>query len=335
MTRERSDFTRAGATATATSTMRGNRTLAGVTCGIGAGALWGLVFLAPELVRSFGPVEMTIGRYLAYGLISVLLLTGRWRSLLPKIARQEWRALAWLSLAGNTFYYILLSAAVQFGGIAMTSLVIGFLPVAVTIIGSRDHDAVPLRRLRSSLLLCAAGAICIGWQALAEPGPTAAGGQAVGLFCAIGALISWTSYAVGNSRWLARLDDISVHDWNLLIGIVTGAQALLLIPVSLILGVSENTPTAWLHFAGVSIGVALLASIAGNALWNRMSRLLPLTLVGQMILFETLFALIYGFLWEQRFPTWLEMLAFALVVASVTTCVAVHRRPTRAVAAAA
>lgn len=41
---------------------------------------------------------------------------------------------------------MLLANAVQLGGIAMTSLVIGFLPVAVTIIGSRDPGAVPLRR---------------------------------------------------------------------------------------------------------------------------------------------------------------------------------------------
>jgi drug/metabolite transporter (DMT)-like permease len=61
-------------------------------------------------------------------------------------------------------------------------------------------------------------------------------------------------------------------------------------------------------------------------LWNRMSRLLPLTMVGQMILFETLFALLYGFLWERRLPTVLELAAFLLVVASVLSCLAAHRR---------
>jgi drug/metabolite transporter (DMT)-like permease len=64
----------------------------------------------------------------------------------------------------------------------------------------------------------------------------------------------------------------------------------------------------------------------GNALWNQMSRRLPLTLMGQMVLFETLFALAYGLLWERRWPTFLEVLAFALVVASVTVCIAAHRK---------
>ena len=106
-------------------------TLIGILCGAGAGALWGLVFLAPELARAFSPLELTIGRYLAYGAISALLIAPNWRTLTAKLGRREWLALGWLALAGNTIYYILLSSAVQMGGIAMTSLVIGFLPVAV------------------------------------------------------------------------------------------------------------------------------------------------------------------------------------------------------------
>lgn len=105
---------------------------------------------------------------------------------------------------------------------------------------------------------------------------------------------------------------------------VTGAQTLLLIPVSLLIDDTTHSPTAWSQFAVVSIGVAVLASIVGNALWNRMSQLLPLTLVGQMILFETLFALLYGFLWEGRLPTVPEAMAFVLVVASVTSCIRAH-----------
>jgi drug/metabolite transporter (DMT)-like permease len=302
------------------------RTIAGVAYGIGAGALWGLVFLAPELVREFGALQLTIGRYLFYGLFSACLLAPIWHRLVPKLGRHEWLALGWLALAGNTLYYILLSSSVRLGGIAMTSLIIGFLPVAVTIIGSRDQGAVPLRRLIPSLTLSALGAVCIGWQALAGPASGAVTKQVIGLLCGVGALVSWTCYAVGNSRWLARLDQVSAHEWNLLTGAVTGAQALLLIPVALVLSSESHPALAWTRLAGVSAGVAILASMLGNSLWNRMSKLLPLTLVGQMILFETLFALIYGFLWERRWPTALECVAFTLVVLSVVSCLAAHAR---------
>lgn len=303
-----------------------HRTSLGITCGMGAGALWGLVFLAPALVRDFTPLQLAIGRYLAYGIIAAALIAPRWRTLVPSIRRRDWFALAWLSLAGNTLYYLMLSSAVQTGGIAMTSLVIGFLPVAVTIIGSRDKGAVPLARLAPSLFLCTAGAVCIGWQAITEPTAGDAGRQLVGLACAIGALVVWAAYAVGNARCLARLDHVTVHDWNLLTGLVTGAQALVLIPLTVALEPMHHAASAWAQLAGVSIAVAVAASIIGNALWNQMSRLLPLTMVGQMILFETLFALLYGFLWEHRWPLPLEVAAFGFVAASVLTCFAAHRR---------
>lgn len=120
---------------------------------------------------------------------------------------------------------------------------------------------------------------------------------------------------------------MSAHDWNLLTGVVTGLQSLVLIPAAILFGSVVHDAIAWAQFAGVSVAIAVLASIIGNALWNRMSRLLPLTLVGQMILFETMFALTYGFIWEQRLPTQLEMAAFVLVVMSVVACLGAHRTP--------
>lgn len=298
---------------------------AGILNGAGAGALWGLVFLAPELVDGFSPLQLTIGRYIAYGIISASLIAPRWAKLRHELGAREWLMLAWLALAGNTFYYVLLAAAVQIGGISMASLVIGFLPVVVTIAGSRAHGAVPLRRLTPSLLLCATGVICIGWKAIATPSPDAAARQLIGLACAVGALASWAWFAVNNSRALSHMRTVSAHEWSLLIGIVTGAQALVLIPFSLAFESMQHSASDWAKLAGVSIGVAVLASIVGNALWNRMSRLLPLTMVGQMILFETLFALLYGFLWEQRLPSILEIAAFGFVAASVLSCIAAHR----------
>ncbi|MEG2629922.1 MAG: DMT family transporter [Comamonas sp.] len=298
------------------------RTFTGIACAMAAGALWGLVFLAPELANEFTPLQLAAGRFLAYGMFAAALLWPRWSALKAKLAARDWWVLCGLSFLGNALYYVLLANAVQRGGIAMTSLVIGFLPVAVTVIGSRQSQALPLRRLAPSLLLGLAGAACIGWESL---GGQAARGGLVGMLCAVGALVSWTIYAVANSRQLARLPQVSAHDWNLATGVVTGARAMLLLLLAWALENNDHTSAQWWRFIAVVSGVALAASMAGNALWNRTSRLLPLTLVGQMILFETLFALLYGFLWEQRLPTFWEMAAMLLVVASVLSCVHAHR----------
>ena len=300
-------------------------TARGVLAGAGAGALWGLVFLAPELAAGFGPLQLSIGRYLCYGAASVALIAPRLRAVLAALKRREWLSLAWLALTGNIVYYIFLAAAVQSGGAALTSLVMGFLPVLVTVIGSRDHGAVPLTRLLPSLLLCVAGGVCIGWQALAAPSSAATADRLLGLGYAVCALASWTTFAVANVRCLSRTR-LSIHEWNLLTGLLTGGLAMLLVPISVFMDDWSRPATEWLVLAGTSTGVALLASILGNALWNRASRLLPLTLVGQMILFETLFALLYAFAWEGRLPTALEVGAFGLITTGVVSCLSAHRR---------
>ncbi|MFT3717626.1 DMT family transporter [Pseudorhodoferax sp.] len=300
----------------------------GVACGIAAGAAWGLVFLAPELAPEFSPLQLSAARYLAYGLIAGALMLPRWRVLRARLGPADWRALFWLSLLGNSLYYVLLASSVQLGGMAMTSLVIGFLPVAVTWVGSRGAGAVPLARLAPSLVLGLAGVLCIAWESVARGTGAPLAQRLLGFGCAVGALVSWSSYAIGNSRWLARLQGVSAHDWSLLTGVVTGAQALVLaVPAFVLADLTQQPAAAWWRFAGVMAGVALLASVVGNALWNQASRLLPLTLIGQMVVFETLFALLYGFLWEARWPTGWEWAAMALVTSAVLSCLSAHRAP--------
>ncbi|WP_312513348.1 DMT family transporter [Massilia sp.] len=295
----------------------------GIGAGIAAGALWGLVFLAPELVPGFSPLQLSAGRYLAYGLIALVLIMPAWRRLWRSLDWQAWRALLALSVSGNIVYYMFLANAVQRGGVAMASIVIGLLPIAVTLVGSRDHGAVPLRRLLPSLALSGAGLACIGWESASN-----ADGSLVGLLCAFGALVSWTFFAVYNSRWMARLDGISGHEWNLLVGVITGVQALALAVPAFVLAPGAHAAPQWMWFGAVVSGVALLCSVVGNALWNHASRLLPLSLMGQMIVFETIFAALYGFLWEARWPSAFEAAALTLLVAGVVSCAQAHRRHT-------
>lgn len=297
----------------------------GIAAGIAAGALWGLVFLAPELTHGFTSMQLSAGRYLAYGLVAALLIAPGWRRVSARLTRREWWTLAWLSPAGNVVYYIFLANAVRSGGVAMASLVIGLSPLAVTLLGNRDRHAVSLRSLMPSLLLGLAGLSCISWEALMQSGP----GSLFGLLCAVGALAAWTLYAVCNSRVLARLHTVSAHEWSLLTGVMTGAQALLLALPAFAFAPGGHASADWLQFVGVVTGVAILCSVIGNGLWNVASRALPMSLMGQMIIFETVFAALYGWLYEARWPSALECAAMLLLVGGVVSCVSAHRNAAR------
>lgn len=303
-----------------------DRMWGGLANGVAAGALWGVVFLAPAVLHRFTPVQLAAARYLVYGLIAILVLAPRWASIRARVTAVEWKALLWLSLLGNLVYFVLLAMAVQWSGGAAASLIVGMVPVLVSLAGARDAGAVPLSKLAPALLLCVAGVALMGYASLAATHVSASSSQRLlGLLCGVGALVSWTLYSVGNTRWLARCPDISGHDWSLLTGVATGGLALLLVPLAFAGGGGQHTASQWAGFWGVAAAVALLASVLGNACWNRASRLLPLTLSGQMIVFETLFALLYGFLWQQRWPSGLELLAIGCLIAGVMLCAAAHR----------
>jgi drug/metabolite transporter (DMT)-like permease len=300
--------------------------LTGILSGLLAGALWGLVFIAPGLTPDFNAAQISAARYLAYGLIAIPLLAPGWRKLRRKLTAADWLSLAWLGLAGNIVYYIFLSTAVQLAGPAPTSMIVGLLPVVITLVGAREKGAIPLRELAPSLALAVAGVALIAFTSLVQSGAHRSWqSQALGLLCAGGALVCWAAYAVGNARAMARVPDISSQDWSLLLGVATAAQCVVLAAPAFLLSPVPPSPEAWRRFAVVSVTLAIAASVIGNALWNSASRRLPLTMTGQLVVFETLFALLYSFGWERRWPTPLEAIAIAALLAGVWWCAATHR----------
>jgi len=298
----------------------------GIANGIAAGALWGLVFLVPAILAGFTPLQLATGRYLVYGMVAVVLLLPRWPRLRKGIGKAEWLALIWLSLLGNLLYYVLLSISVQWSGSAAASLIVGMMPVLIAVIGSRRPGALALSALLWPLLLCGLGVSLMGVVAMQSEHITSSGWQRfIGLLCAVGALLSWTIYSIANMNWLLRRSDLSGHDWSLLTGVTTGAWSLVLVPLAFFGQEQTHTLSQWGHFWLLTAVVAVLASVLGSACWNRASRTLPLTLGGQLIVFETLFVLLYSFVWQQRWPLPLELLAAACLVTGVIWNAALHR----------
>ncbi|MHA6832989.1 DMT family transporter [Ralstonia pseudosolanacearum] len=304
----------------------------GVLCALLAGAMWGMVFIAPRALPAFSPWELALGRYLAYGAIAALAAAPILPRIARKITRDDCLALTRQACSGNLVYYVLLAFGVQLAGVAPVSLIIGVLPITVTVLGRRDHGAVPLSRLAWPLLVVAAGIACINIDLFSHD--AAATGDAhpiwqrvAGIACAAGALCSWTWYAVDNARHLQRNPHFSSNEWSALYGISTGALSAALTAAAVLAagtGWAEGGGRVWTTFWAVNAAVALGASLIGNNLWNIAARRLPLTLSGQMIVFETLFALAYGFVYDHRWPRPLEMAAIALLIVGVGWSVRLH-----------
>lgn len=303
----------------------------GIVCGLLAGAFWGAVFIVPVLLPDFSPLELMVGRYVCYGVLAAGLMLPRLLPLLRRLRRSDWLAMLRQALAGNVVYYLLLAYGVKLAGVAATSLIIGLLPLSVTIFGRKDHGALPLRQLALPLLMVALGIACINLDIFSHAG--GAGGASLahklaGVLCAIGALACWSWYALDNARFLKRHAHFSSVEWAMLYGLASGAIALIVGAVMLALqqasGADDAPARDWPRYWLVCLLLALGASVVGNYLWNLASRLVPVTLSGQLILSETLFALLYGFVYAQRMPRPLEWAAMLLLTAGVLWSVQRH-----------
>jgi drug/metabolite transporter (DMT)-like permease len=153
----------------------------------------------------------------------------------------------------------------------------------------------------------------------------------MGLLYALAALACWTWYAVQNSRYLKQSGHFDSHQWSVLIGVLTGLGSLVMVAALAIWQPQQlqvEAPMArWWLFWAACLGCAVLGSWLATALWNAASKRLPLTLSGQLIVFETLFALLYAFLWRQAGPSLLEAAAIVLVIGGVLWSMRQHGTP--------
>jgi hypothetical protein len=74
------------------------------------------------------------------------------------------------------------------------------------------------------------------------------------------------------------------------------------------------------------LAMGLFASWAGTLAWSRASKLLPTSLTGQLIVFETLSALAYGFVQRGQWPGWVTA-GIGLLVGGVMLGVRAFQRP--------
>ncbi|WP_374509831.1 DMT family transporter [Niveibacterium sp.] len=302
----------------------------GVACALGAGLLWGLVFVAPRMLPDYPPTLLAFGRYLAFGLIA-LPLAWRDRAALARLRAADWRMALELALSGNILYYLCLASAIQLADAPLPTLIIGTLPVVIALLSNAREATLPWRSLLPALGLIALGIGLVNQQELARLAPGAGRHYGLGVLFALGALICWTWYPIRNAGWLKAHATLGSSTWATAQGLATLPLALLGFVVTLALARPEGYALPWgpqpLRYLGLMLAMGLLASWLGTLLWNRASRLLPAALSGQLIVFETLAAFAYAFMWRGEWPALPALLGMALMLAGVVAAVwAVQRR---------
>jgi drug/metabolite transporter (DMT)-like permease len=299
--------------------------LAGVIAGLTAGALWGLVFVAPALAPGLLPVDLAAGRFVVFGLtslcmIGVGLLKGS--SSLPTL-RQAGTALL-LSALGFSGYYLLLVYAIRDAGVEVPTMIIGTVPVWVMLLGK--PVGLQWRSLIPGLLLTLGG-VAMMMAAEASGGDVQLHGWVFwrGVVYGLLAMVFWVAFAIVNSAWLKRHTEVNLTDWTSWMGVNAGLAAWLLwlamgTPSKDLLAHADIARAATVCIA-TGVGSAWIATV----LWNYASRRLSASLCGQLIVSETLFALVYAFLVYGDWPSTLQWMASAVFVLGMVASIRAHR----------
>jgi drug/metabolite transporter (DMT)-like permease len=302
--------------------------LIGLLAGLAAGAFWGLTFVAPTAVKPYSEVDLAILRYLAFGLVSLALMAISPRFRPGKITTRQILLALWLGLSGYVIYYIFIAFSVSLAGPAIAPLVIGALPVLLAIYGNWQDGTVPWRLLVLPLAMIVAGLAVINSATIAAAAnPVQQGNVILGFVLALCALANWFIYAVLNAQALRAPDAPHALGWTSLQGLGAAVGVLPILVLAPIMGWSEIPARGFGGADGMRLlWWAFLTGVLGSWIaqyfWTVASQRLPLALSAQLIVSETIFALLYGFLHEGRLPLGHEWLGAAMLLSGVV--VGVH-----------
>lgn len=304
--------------------------LLGICYALLAGLMWGLVFLCPLVLPDYPAPLLAASRYLAFGVIT-LPLAWMDRKALKQLNRHDWLEAMKLTLVGNFIYYSCLAGAIQQAGGPLPTVIIGILPVVLSIaanIRNKERDGqLPWKKQFPLLMLIGAGIICVNQTEIAHLHADAFSHYVTGAILAFLAMICWTWYPLRNADWLRHHPDRNPRIW-------ASAQGLITLPLAI---VSYCLEWGWLTLQDSSLPMplgtkptmfvilmllqGLLASWLGTMSWNQASKRLPTGLLGQLIVFETLAALFYNFVYRQQWPASLTLLGIILLLSGVLLAV--------------
>lgn len=309
----------------------------GVLFALAAGLMWGLIFVGPLLIPDYPAALQSTGRYLAFGLIALPLA---WldRQRLKKLHRNDWLEALKLTAIGNLLYYLCLASAIQRTGAPISTMIIGTLPVVISVTAnlfySRHDGRLSWRKLTPALVLIACGLALVNVAELrGNTAPMDVWRYTSGLGLALLAVACWTWFPLRNARWLRNNPSQRPATWATAQGLVT--LPLALVGYLLVCGqLALTQPTFALPFGPrpevfvpLMIAIGMLCSWIGALCWNEASQRLPTVLVGPLIVFEILAGLAYTFMLRQAWPPLLTLGGISCLIIGVIYAMRIKPQP--------
>jgi len=305
----------------------------GIAITISACIIWGLIYVIPLFMEDFNPLEIAIGRYLCYGMVSVIYMLAFSRASLLTTPFYVWKKAFIFSFLAHVGLYPATVLSIKYADAAVAALILGMTPVTIAVIGNLKQKECSFKSLLWPCVAMMVGLIMVNYSALLETSfENSIPIYCLGLIFGFLALISWSTYAIANGRFLKRNPKLSSREWSSIMGIASGIWVM-----ALGIGLLFFTPKAFLSkfliwtpelqtFLVGSLVLGLACSWTGAFLWNKGSSMLPISLAGQLTIFETLFGLLFVYLIQKKIPTALEFSGIAIILIGIYSSIKIFTK---------
>ncbi len=292
----------------------------GINFALAACFVWGLIFVVPQFMDGFSAIEVALGRYLFYGLISAAIFLKATLQGQGRYPRAIWIQALYFSFASTIFYYTCVVLSLRYATPAICALVLGISPITIALYGNYKERECSFKSLLVPSILILIGLVIINAPYLDA---SSSSEHILGILCSFLALLVWSWYAVANSKFFKVNPQISCNAWSTLVGVATlfwvaffalvlGLFFTDLVDVSKFTSLNfDNTQLYKFLIGGAILGI--FCSWVGAFLWNSASIHLPVSLAGQLTIFETIFGLVFVYLLKQEIPQLFECVGISFL----------------------
>lgn len=306
----------------------------GLLFAVSACFVWGAIFIIPEFLSDFTGVEVVLGRYLIYGVISAGIFFRKGFGKAREIPKAAWFKAFAFALLSNIIYYLGIIGGIRFASAPLAVLIIGLAPIVIALYGNWHAREIAFTSMIFPCVWILFGLVMVNVAEVDWTFSTSSLQQYIlGFFGVIVALLAWSWYAVHNARFLKRNPHIPSTDWATLIGVCTLFWAVAMGILFAFILEKDVDLSKFTHWSNETfrflIGVLILGIICswlGCYLWNRASVYLPVSLMGPFLIFESLFGLLFVYSFDSRLPSLYEVVGVISMLGGILLSVVVFRR---------
>ena len=308
----------------------------GLALALSACCIWGLIFVLPTFLGSFSSIEIALGRYFFYGIISLFFFIGFCFKNLINYPTRIWLKALSFALIANIFYYMALVLGVKYSGAGISTLITGIAPVSIAFYGNWLKNECSFSKLVIPALLIAIGLFIVNFDVFTgAPSVHYSYEYFFGIFCAFTSLMCWTWYVVANAKFLQANPTMSYFEWSTMLGVATFVWVVIIVTFSTLfltdIGYLQKFSVVTTELQLFLLITAILGCICswfGSFLWNSGCTYLPISLSGQLTIFESIFGLAFVYLIEKRLPSTFEILGITFMLSAILYSVTMFKKAT-------